>query len=107
MILTKVNAIYKDGVYTWNFPKKTFKWKLKRLISSKDKKMVYGYAYFNQGVEQSGVLIETNKQQDTLIPKDYVDKIEFSFCVKDNCPIGEIYEDVLQIEIELLQVEQI
>ena len=69
--------------------------------------MVYGYAYPNQGVEQSGVLIETNKQQDTLIPKDYFDKIEFSFCVKDNCPVGEIYKDVSDISIELLQVEQI
>ena len=101
MILTKANAIYKDGVYTWNFPKKTFKWKLKRLLS-KDKKMVYGYAYPNQGVEQSGVLIETNKQQDTLIPKDYSNKTMFSFCVKDGCPVGVTYEDVLQLEIELV-----
>ena len=103
MILTKANAIYKDGVYTWNFPKKTFKWKLKRLTSSKDKRMVYGYAYPNG--EDTCVLIETNKQQNTLVEKDYVDKIEFSFCVKDGCPIGVIFEDVLQIEIELLQVE--
>ncbi len=77
MILIKTNAIYKDGVYTWNFPKKTFKWKLKKLTSSKDKKMVYGYAYPNS-VEQSCVLIETNKEQNTLVEKDYIDKTEFS-----------------------------
>ena len=103
-ILTKATAIYKDGIYTWNFPRKSFKWKLKK-VTSKDKKMVYGYAY--PGGEQSGVLIETNKQQDTLIPKDYSNKTSFSFCIKDGCPIGVIFEDVLQLEIELLQVEQI
>jgi len=99
MILTKSNAIYKDGVYTWNFPKKSFKWKLKK-VTSKDKRMVYGYAYPNG--EDTCVLIETNKQQDTLIPKDYVDKTIFSFCIKDGCPIGVIFEDVLQLEIELV-----
>ena len=98
MILTKSNAIYKDGVYTWNFPKKSFKWKLKK-VTSKDKRMVYGYAYPNG--EDTCVLIETNKQQDTVVEKYYVDKTAFSFCVKDGCPVGHIY-DVLQIEIELV-----
>ena len=32
---------------------------------------------------------------------NYIDKTEFSFSVKDGFPIGVIFEDVIDIEIEL------
>jgi hypothetical protein len=101
MLLTKETAEYENGIYKWTFPKQSFKWIFKKLTSSQDKKMVYGIAYPN-GID-SYVLIETNKQQDTIIEMEYIDKTEFLFSVKDGFPIGIIFEDVIDIEIELFE----
>jgi hypothetical protein len=98
MILTKETAKYEDGVYSWDFPQQSFKWIFKKLTSSQNNKMVYGIAY-PKGIDSS-VLIETNKEQNTLVEMEYIDT-EFSFCVKDGFPVGVIFEDVLELEIEL------
>ena len=99
MLLTKETAEYENGIYKWTFPKQSFKWIFKKLTSSQNNKMVYGIGYPN-GIDSS-VLIETNKEQNTIIEMNYIDKTEFSFCVKDGFPIGVIFEDVIDIEIEL------
>jgi len=102
MLLTKGTAEYENGIYKWTFPQQSFEWIFKKVTSSQNK-MIYGYAYPNS-VEQSTVLIETNKRQETLVEVQYTDT-EFSFCVKNDCPIGETFEDVIELEIELTNTD--
>ena len=104
MLLTKDTAVYEDGVYKWTFPQQSFKWIFKKLTSSQDR-ILYGFAY-PDGVDSS-VLIETNKEQNTIVELEYMDT-EFLFRVQTGTDgRSVVFEDVLGLEIELTNTDSL